>query len=156
MKCKKCNLTNTIKKGKRNNIQRYYCKNCNSSFQELYNYRAYENSTNNFIIALLKESCGIRGISRILNISKNTVLSRMLKISEQIKIPYFDKLGCKFEVDELWSFIGSKENVAWITYAIERQTRDVIDFIVGRKTTCLLYTSPSPRDQRGSRMPSSA
>ena len=24
------------------------------------------------------------------------------------------------------------------------------------ETTCLLYTSPSPRDQRGSRMPSSA
>ena len=27
--------------------------------------------------------------------------------------------------------------------------------VMGRKT-CLLYTSPSPRDQRGSRMPSSA
>ena len=26
----------------------------------------------------------------------------------------------------------------------------------GYATTCLLYTSPSPRDQRGSRMPSSA
>ena len=26
----------------------------------------------------------------------------------------------------------------------------------GRVITCLLYTSPSPRDQRGSRMPSSA
>ena len=26
----------------------------------------------------------------------------------------------------------------------------------GRHTDCLLYTSPSPRDQRGSRMPSSA
>ena len=25
-----------------------------------------------------------------------------------------------------------------------------------RASTCLLYTSPSPRDQRGSRMPSSA
>ena len=25
-----------------------------------------------------------------------------------------------------------------------------------KSTTCLLYTSPSPRDQRGSRMPSSA
>ena len=25
-----------------------------------------------------------------------------------------------------------------------------------RETSCLLYTSPSPRDQRGSRMPSSA
>ena len=27
---------------------------------------------------------------------------------------------------------------------------------VGRHIVCLLYTSPSPRDQRGSRMPSSA
>ena len=26
----------------------------------------------------------------------------------------------------------------------------------GQTVTCLLYTSPSPRDQRGSRMPSSA
>ena len=29
-------------------------------------------------------------------------------------------------------------------------------FQVGDRVTCLLYTSPSPRDQRGSRMPSSA
>ena len=27
---------------------------------------------------------------------------------------------------------------------------------LGRERSCLLYTSPSPRDQRGSRMPSSA
>ena len=27
---------------------------------------------------------------------------------------------------------------------------------IGKVATCLLYTSPSPRDQRGSRMPSSA
>ena len=32
-------------------------------------------------------------------------------------------------------------------FAVERR---------GRGSTCLLYTSPSPRDQRGSRMPSSA
>ena len=30
------------------------------------------------------------------------------------------------------------------------------DKSVALLTTCLLYTSPSPRDQRGSRMPSSA
>ena len=28
--------------------------------------------------------------------------------------------------------------------------------VEGDSVTCLLYTSPSPRDQRGSRMPSSA
>ena len=30
------------------------------------------------------------------------------------------------------------------------------DEILGQRNFCLLYTSPSPRDQRGSRMPSSA
>ena len=28
--------------------------------------------------------------------------------------------------------------------------------LIGQDASCLLYTSPSPRDQRGSRMPSSA
>ena len=32
----------------------------------------------------------------------------------------------------------------------------VSEDMVGHKLGCLLYTSPSPRDQRGSRMPSSA
>ena len=40
------------------------------------------------------------------------------------------------------------------------QTGDAIKLLVPGEandvTTCLLYTSPSPRDQRGSRMPSSA
>ena len=33
---------------------------------------------------------------------------------------------------------------------------DRMDFIPDQLSGCLLYTSPSPRDQRGSRMPSSA
>ena len=32
----------------------------------------------------------------------------------------------------------------------------MIMYITGTSSLCLLYTSPSPRDQRGSRMPSSA
>ena len=34
--------------------------------------------------------------------------------------------------------------------------RDIGTFTTRKSETCLLYTSPSPRDQRGSRMPSSA
>ena len=33
---------------------------------------------------------------------------------------------------------------------------DLISFLKKEAIPCLLYTSPSPRDQRGSRMPSSA
>ena len=34
--------------------------------------------------------------------------------------------------------------------------REFADEVVAPVSACLLYTSPSPRDQRGSRMPSSA
>ena len=36
------------------------------------------------------------------------------------------------------------------------QTGRLPEFVRDQLETCLLYTSPSPRDQRGSRMPSSA
>ena len=134
MNCEMCNSPNTIKKGLRNNKQRFYCKDCQNSFQSEYVYQAYKTTTNNFIKILLKEGCGIRSISRVLNISSKTVLSRMLKISKQIRAPYFNTLGCKFEIDEMWSFIGNKKNVIWITYALERETRNVLAFFVGRKT----------------------
>ena len=39
------------------------------------------------------------------------------------------------------------------TAAYETKSGGVMEFLFYR---CLLYTSPSPRDQRGSRMPSSA
>ena len=48
------------------------------------------------------------------------------------------------------------------TIAITRSKDDAEEFIEliskhnATPITCLLYTSPSPRDQRGSRMPSSA
>lgn len=83
-----------------------------------------------------KPTCNcIRSLSLIINISTKTMLSRMFKISKAIKTPYFQKLGCKFEVNVLWIFIGNKNKVTCITYAIERQTKTVIDFIVDRKTS---------------------
>ena len=48
-----------------------------------------------------------------------------------------------------------------IDFTLPSLTDDLLEKALNSKTpliigTCLLYTSPSPRDQRGSRMPSSA
>ena len=44
----------------------------------------------------------------------------------------------------------------FFTYAVYVLQRNMLDQVGHLITDCLLYTSPSPRDQRGSRMPSSA
>ena len=134
MKCRYCENSNSIKKGMRKSIQRYYCKACKKYFQTEYTYKAYNLEVNNLLCQLLKESCGILSISRILNISCGTVLSRMLKISKAIQPIYFQKRGCKFEIDEMWTFIKRKEDFTWLTYAIERETKSVIDFFIGSKS----------------------
>ncbi len=135
MKCRNCNSENHIKKGFQNKKQRFYCKDCKNYFQEKYIYNAYKPNTNNFIKNLLKEGCGVRSVSRVLKISKDTVQSRMLKISKQLKIPYFNKLGCKFEVDEMFVRIGNKTAKNYLTYAIEQREKAVISFCIGTRNT---------------------
>ena len=63
-----------------------------------------------------------------------------------------------------WSILEKMKSVQLITgdsFEIDFKPDVIIDGILGTGITgeirdCLLYTSPSPRDQRGSRMPSSA
>ncbi|MBX2827092.1 MAG: IS1 family transposase [Flavobacteriaceae bacterium] len=134
MGCRYCNGLNVIKRGKRNGIQRYHCKDCRKSFQDSYSYQAYNLAIDDLIKSLLREGCGVRSASRILNISCGTVLSRMLKISKQVEVPKFQSFGCKFEVDEMWTFIKRKDDFTWITYAIEQKTKQVIGLYVGSKS----------------------
>ena len=53
-------------------------------------------------------------------------------------------------VDEACEGLGSAVSASQV------EMNSGIQFYDGITTACLLYTSPSPRDQRGSRMPSSA
>ena len=56
------------------------------------------------------------------------------------------------------SFVVSYNDKEELKYDIVRASAfvDVFDAYYDKYKNCLLYTSPSPRDQSGSRMPSSA
>ncbi len=65
------------------------------------------------VLQLLCEGMSIRAICRVLNVGKNTV-ARLLLPAGAACMDYQDKhlrdLQCRrIEVDELWSFVGSKE-----------------------------------------------
>jgi insertion element IS1 protein InsB len=40
-------------------------------------------------------------------------------------------------LDELWTYVGRKENEHWVAYALD-QKKDVIDFVVGKRTVATL------------------
>lgn len=57
-----------------------------------------------------------------------------MSIAARIKRNRWFSPGKRYEVDEMWTYIGNKKEVNWITYALERRSGAVVDFIVGRKT----------------------
>ncbi len=131
MNCKKCDAK-CIKNGfQYNGVQRYLCTLCNLSQQKEYHYNAYRKNTNTSIVKLLVNSCGIRDISRILHISKTTVTSRVLKISKAIQwLPIYE-YNQIYEVDELCTKLKGQKHCCWVSYSINRKTKQVINFSIG-------------------------
>ena len=137
MTCTFCN-NDCIRKGKqKTGRQKFYCNACKKYQQSEYVYRACLPETDSEIVQLIKSSCGIRDIARKLEISSTTVLKRIVSISKQIRKPPI-LFGQTYEVDEMMTFIGNKDYRICITYALERKTRDVVSFSVGRRNKTTL------------------
>src|SRR5690606_27835678 len=133
MNCKYCKGSNTIKYGYQpNGASKYHCKDCLRYFQSSYVYQSSMTSDKQ-IIMLTKESCGIRSIARILDISTSTVIRRIKKIAGNLKRPYPILKGKIYEVDELFTYIGYKDNRICIAYSYEPKTGYVLDISVGTR-----------------------
>lgn len=132
--CPRCKEKKVIKNGKtKNNKQQYYCKICFYRFIENYTYQAYKSGINQNIIQLTKEGLGIRSTARILKISATTLLKRIVLIARSITKPIISK-GKMYEVDELCTYITHKKNYIWLVYALEKNSKTVVSFNVGKRT----------------------
>ena len=58
----------------------------------------------------------------------------MKQAKEKINKPIFEETNQSYEMDELRTYCGSKTKEVWIIYAINRKTKKIIDFFVGRRT----------------------
>ena len=138
MECKYCSRPCRRAGRQRNVVQRYYCSKCLKYQQEAYAYKAYQRAINGYIWSLSYESIGIRGIARVLGVAIGTVSNRILVLAKAIDPPHVGEKCSVFEVDELWTYIGRKSNEYWIAYALDRKTRQVIDFVIGKRTKATL------------------
>ncbi len=124
--CKYCSQS-CVKAGvRKTKRQTYRCKNCGKYQQHDYSNGAYHSSINKDIVSLLIEGVGIRSISRILSISMTTVINRIKRIAQSINKTYTYVKNGVYEIDELWTYIGKKDNETWIAYVIDRASKKVI------------------------------
>lgn len=135
-RCYRCvgEIKNMIKYGKtKSGNQRYICKLCRKTRVENYTYQAYKPDIDKNIIQFTKEGLGIRSTARVLKISTTTLLKRIVVIAKNIHQPIISR-GKTYEVDELCTYIRHKRNFIWLVYALEKDSKSVVSFNVGKRT----------------------
>jgi IS1 family transposase len=135
MQCRYCNEP-CIKKGLYKKVQKLFCKKCHKYQRSVYTYKVCLQSDDTNIILLTNECMSISSISRYLKIAKTTVCRRIFKLSQTITTPHVIETGQVYEVDEMQTYIGRRDLDCriYITYAINRATKEIIGFVTGPKT----------------------
>jgi IS1 family transposase len=90
------------------------------------------------ILRAYQERSSMRGIRRTFGVARKT-LARWLKqkaktlpeVAETLDPARADDV---LELDELWSFVSSKDNQRWVWIALCRRTRQIVAFFVGDRS----------------------
>ena len=153
--CPNCNSTDTKKNGHiHNGKQNHYCKECGQQFVQNPEQILISDHKRERIRKLLMERIPLRGVCRVEGVSLRWLLSFIVDLYEQLPDDLnFQLKGevdglliytLKSEVDEMFSFVGNKENKQWVWIAMDVKSRQIVAFHVGdrsRQSTKALWQS---------------
>jgi insertion element IS1 protein InsB len=143
--CPDCGKTRIKKNGHiHNGKQNHYCKGCGRQFVKDPKQKLISAEKKEQIRKLLLERIPLRGICRAMGVSLGWLLGFITSEYEQLPDDLnfrtnveTDELiiwSLESEVDEMWSFVGSKENKQWIWIAMDAKSRQIIAFHVGDRS----------------------
>ena len=132
--CRHCSSFNLKKNGKTGNKkQKYRCQDCDRQFITDYTYQGCRLEIRRLILKMTLNSSGIRDISRVLSISANTVLKQIRQAPEKLPRLRPPTKAQTVELDEFWSFVGSKSNRRWTWLGLTSSTRCIGAIVNGRR-----------------------
>jgi insertion element IS1 protein InsB len=131
MNCPNCLSSDIVKNGSlTNGKHRYKCKCCGRQFVLNPQKQPISTETKALIDKLLLERVSLAGIARVTGVSKRWlqyyVNEKLDNIPRKVDVSKKTKGQLTIECDELWSFVGKKENKLWIWLAIDRDTREIV------------------------------
>ena len=134
MECRKCSADCVKDEKQKDGTQRFKCKSCGLKQQAQYKYNACRKEVWELFQKILLEGVGQNGLSRILKVSHTTII-KWIRRFKNLKTNAEIIFGDEYEVDEVHTYIGNKENTTWIMYAISRTTGNAVDLVIGRRTS---------------------
>lgn len=160
--CLDCHSADVVKHGKSSEgKQRYLCQNSEClrrTFILDHSYPGRTRKVKQQMVEMSLNSSGIRDIARVLQVGAPTVIRELKKRKTHLTTVNQKTLGNlkleqveveihkveeaeetansgveESELDEMWSFVGSKKNLRWLWHAIDRATGQVLAYVFGRR-----------------------
>jgi insertion element IS1 protein InsB len=88
----------------------------------------------NLIVPMTLNGSGISDICRVLHVSLNTVLKTIRQQAARVDEPVVPARITELEIDEMWSFVGKKENQCWLWYGFDPARKKIVCWQLGRRT----------------------
>ena len=138
--CPQCQISHIKKNGHTHyGKQNYRCLECGRQF--VIRDETVSDQKIKLISDLLLERISLRGICRVVGISRCWLQSYLTTLYQdvaedlnfQLPIDAEIQLYC-LEADELWSFVGNKEEKRWILLIMERRSRQIIAVHIGDRS----------------------
>lgn len=143
LKCPKCQ-SNVIKKNGtiHNGKQKYECLSCHRQFVENRENKVVSDDTKERIRRALLERVSLEGLCRIFDVSMPWRLQFMEKIYEELPddlnaIVHSDNAELTVittQIDEMWSYVGNKQNQQWLWMVIDVKSRQILAFHIGDRS----------------------
>jgi insertion element IS1 protein InsB len=128
MQCKKCGSQNTVKNGRtKQGHQQYHCRDC--GVYTTTDTREQERQAQMELVERLhNERVSQRGIARISGVSRPTIIAWLRKkVFRPIGKMLTPTMGRpEIEIDEQWSYVGSRQQEVWAWTAVERGSCRVV------------------------------
>ena len=156
-KCPSCSSTLVKKNGHiHNNKQNHRCLKCGRQFVLDPTQKIIDEKRKDLIKRVLLERISLEGVCRAFEVSMPWLLEFISSLIKELPenlnaevVAEDDEIEVVvLEADELWSYVGSKENPQWLWLVMHSKTRQIIAMEVGprNKQTAekLFYKLPEP------------
>jgi insertion element IS1 protein InsB len=141
--CPYCRSSKVWKNGRKaSGKQNFLCSSCRKQFQQDYANKGSSPVVRKQVIKLLVRNCGLRDIQFITGVHRQTVLGILEQKVEQLSFRQWQSSYDLVQIDELYSFVESKENKQWLLHAYAPETDEVLAWQWGdrsQETVELLY-----------------
>lgn len=137
--CPNCQSEDVVKNGRtRHGKQNYKCRDCGRQFVKNPQWRMISEETKGIIDRLLMEKLPLVGIARALQISElwvqQYVNQKYKRVEREVQVRPKPKSRLTVQMDELWSFVGSKGTQQWVWLAIDADTREIVGCHIGDRS----------------------